>query len=689
MSDLPLEKKKESDKEPSEDTPSFDTKSQVVNVHKVDDKKPPAVSVIDALSEDMNDEINSEINDVDDSIPSSDDVSGLDKVNNEKTDLQKSSSHPLFEPTLPADEDTVVDDVSDKSYTFSKMPTPFEVYGQEPIEMDYINDEAETIDEEIIEQESESLTPFPPTSEPDVSPFPPTLESEPHFPPSTPDVQPPSQPFATSSSLDVVAKKTMDGIMTSFRDVLKKLTRGGSLIDRMEELREEVEIAEEERLKEESEKRTTPEISPFEEVPEIIRPEPQPQGIEQPTPVPKQKIEKVEVKEPEPERVVVEPIGELHKDEMRELVGGLSKDEIQALVGEQIKEAFEDHEEPVTPVESMVSDTDVDDLRNEVESSKALIDEIANNIKELSSTVENSTVLMNEIKKSTEDFDSDVSLGFDSAREKIGGIEERLDVVENTLTLIQSENADTKAGLSNIGQNISELVGSYSALLSQMQESAQSNDIRFEELSNKVGRIDAVDSRISHIENNQVIATETITELRNTASILMSDIAESYEANETLKGETKSDNTALREEMALVTEYVEKGLKKVGAGSYRSFGQDVQLVHLEKNSSTMKLCMEWIEFLMELVGRNNLPDILSYYEELGWISDDVRLEVMRYAEGIDYYVEKPDWKLNPDEHVKSIWFIEKLAGVKVDKNRLSIIERDIERVKKGTEIYGI
>lgn len=689
MSDLPLEKKKESDKEPSEDTPSFDTKSQVVNVHKVDDKKPPAVSVIDALSEDMNDEINSEINDVDDSIPSSDDVSGLDKVNNEKTDLQKSSSHPLFEPTLPADEDTVVDDVSDKSYTFSKMPTPFEVYGQEPIEMDYINDEAETIDEEIIEQESESLTPFPPTSEPDVSPFPPTLESEPHFPPSTPDVQPPSQPFATSSSLDVVAKKTMDGIMTSFRDVLKKLTRGGSLIDRMEELREEVEIAEEERLKEESEKRTTPEISPFEEVPEIIRPEPQPQGIEQPTPVPKQKIEKVEVKEPEPERVVVEPIGELHKDEMRELVGGLSKDEIQALVGEQIKEAFEDHEEPVTPVESMVSDTDVDDLRNEVESSKALIDEIANNIKELSSTVENSTVSMNEIKKSTEDFDSDVSLGFDSAREKIGGIEERLDVVENTLTLIQSENADTKAGLSNIGQNISELVGSYSALLSQMQESAQSNDIRFEELSNKVGRIDAVDSRISHIENNQAIATETITELRNTASILMSDIAESYEANETLKGETKSDNTALREEMALVTEYVEKGLKKVGAGSYRSFGQDVQLVHLEKNSSTMKLCMEWIEFLMELVGRNNLPDILSYYEELGWISDDVRLEVMRYAEGIDYYVEKPDWKLNPDEHVKSIWFIEKLAGVKVDKNRLSIIERDIERVKKGTEIYGI
>ncbi len=696
MSDLALEKKKEFDKEPSEDTPSFDTKSQVVNVHKVDDIKPPAISVIDALSEDMNDEINDELNDVDDSVPSYDNVFGFDKANDDKTDLQKSSSRPLFEPTLPADEDTVVDDVSDKSYTFPKMPHPFEVYGQEPAEMDHVNDEAETIDEETIdeetiEQESESLTPFPPTSETDISPFPPTLESEPHFPPSTPDVQPPSQPFATSSSLDVVAKKTMDGIMISFRSVLKKLTQGGSLINRMEELREEVEIAEEERLKEESEKRTTPEISPFEEVPEIIRPEPEPQGIGQPIPVPQQKIEKVKVKEPEPERVVVEPIGELHKDEMRELVGGLSKNEVQALVGEQIKEAFENHSEPVTPVESVVSDmdTNVDDLRNEVESSKGLIDEIVNNITELSSTVENSTVSMNEIKKSTEDFDSDVSLGFDSAREKIGGIEERLDVVENTLTLIQSENADTKAGLSNIGQNISELVGSYSALLSQMQESAQSSDVRFEELSNKVDRIDLIDSKILHIENNQAIAAETITEFGNTTSILMSDIAEAYEVNETLKDETKSDNAELREEMTLITEYVEKGLKKVGAGSYRSFGQDVELVHLEKNSSTMKLCMEWLEFLMELVGRNNLPDILSYYEDLGWVSDDVRLELMRYAEGIDYYLEKPDWKLNPDEHVKSIWFIEKLAGVKVDKNRLSIIERDIERVKKGTEIYGI
>ncbi|NOQ48417.1 MAG: hypothetical protein GQ576_04670 [Methanococcoides sp.] len=49
------------------------------------------------------------------------------------------------------------------------------------------------------------------------------------------------------------------------------------------------------------------------------------------------------------------------------------------------------------------------------------------------------------------------------------------------------------------------------------------------------------------------------------------------------------------------------------------------------------------------------------------------------------------WSLKspPDDHVKSIWFIEQLVGLKVDKNRLSIIDKDIKKVKKGTEIYGI
>ena len=481
---------------------------------------------------------------------------------------------------------------------------------------------------------------------------------------------------------------------------MKGLTRGGSLIDRMEELREEVEIAEEEHIRERAGVEPTPSASPFETVPEPVEPKEMVQTIpvsELDTTIIEQKEPDIEQKEPEAavaeddmqEIAVAESVAELDKNEVQSLVGSLSKSEIELLVGKQVKDALGDYNVETTGESDSDMVADMEGLRDELADSKALINGLVNDIKELSSTVESSTASMSDIKRCAEDFDSEVSIGFDSAREKISVIENRLDVVEDALTLIQSDTAEVKVGLSGIEQNISELVGSYSALLSQMQESAQSSDVRFEDLSHKVDRIDSIDSKISNIENNQVIAAETVSEFGNTTSVLMGDIAEMYGENESLKDELQSGNASLRDEMALVTEYVEKGLKKIGAGSFKSFGEDVQLTYLEKNSSTMKLCMEWIEFLMELVGRNNLPDILSYYEELGWISDDVRLEVMRYAEGIDYYIEKPDWKLNPDEHVKSIWFIEKLAGVRVDKNKLSIIERDIERVKKGTEIYGI
>ena len=712
---------------------SFDANLGMTHVHKIDLKKPPEVPVINALSEGLQEDV---ANDGEGDIPSSDDVLESDGIDVHKEEVPKPSLRPLFEP---------------------KSSPPFEIYGQEPEEADQEDDDSDV--SPFPPSPDSEVSPFPPSPDSEVSPFPPSPDSEvSSFPPSpdtdvspfppspdsdvspfspspdsdvspfspSPDTDvspfPPSpdsdvspfpplpdsqpQPFTTSSSSDGVSKKKMVGIARSFRTLFKNLTRGGSLINRMEELREEVEVAEEGRLEEEESRKSTLAPSQFDTVPEIMelpeiepsmpvpqremeQPMPVPQQemeppmpvpqqeIESPMPVPQQEIDELGVKEPESEEGLSEPFDEFNKKE------------ILALIKKPIGEVLDEPIEPVTPVEIPARAKDVDDLRDEIACSNELINGIANDIKDISNAVDSSNESIKEINKNADDLDSDVTIGFDSAKEKISGIENRMDVFENALTLIQSDNTELKKGLSNIEQNISELVGSYSALLSQMYETTQGSDARFEDISAKVDRINIVESKTSQIENNQVIVAKRIVEFENIASALMENITKAHEANNSLKDETKSDNAALLEEMALVTEYVEKGLKKAGAGSYRSFGEDVHLTHIEKNSSTMKLCMEWLEYLMELVGRNNLPDILSYYEELGWISDDVRLEFMQYAEGINYYVEKPDWKLNPDEHVKSIWFIEKLAGIKVDRNRLSIIEKDIERVKKGTEIYGI
>ena len=122
-----------------------------------------------------------------------------------------------------------------------------------------------------------------------------------------------------------------------------------------------------------------------------------------------------------------------------------------------------------------------------------------------------------------------------------------------------------------------------------------------------------------------------------------------------------------------------------------------QSVHISNNHSMLEIInnnpetsivlLNWVEFLMEKVGRNNLMDVLDYYTEIGWIGDSVSGKILAYASGIDYYDEKPTWKLMPQDHTKSLMFIERLSGRKIDRPAFHKIERDIEKVKHHSEPY--
>ena len=121
-----------------------------------------------------------------------------------------------------------------------------------------------------------------------------------------------------------------------------------------------------------------------------------------------------------------------------------------------------------------------------------------------------------------------------------------------------------------------------------------------------------------------------------------------------------------------------------------TFGNSAALQHLDHNPMTAVILLNWIEFLMERVGRNNLMDALDYYVDIEWIGEPVRDEMLAYARGIDYYVEKPTWRLLPEDHTKSLIFIERLRGHRIDRNMLSTIEREMSKVKHGLEeLYGI
>jgi flagellar protein FlaD len=143
------------------------------------------------------------------------------------------------------------------------------------------------------------------------------------------------------------------------------------------------------------------------------------------------------------------------------------------------------------------------------------------------------------------------------------------------------------------------------------------------------------------------------------------------------------------------------------------------LRHIKKDYYTIVLLMRWIEFLFERVKRDKITLLLDYYVDIGWISKEVKSEIMAYARGevqdvtkyfpeeeLEAEIETPagtirapkprmykkveDWRLSAEDHLKSLLFIMKIAGIEVNKDKLNSLEQEIEKFKKSLwEYHGV
>ena len=137
------------------------------------------------------------------------------------------------------------------------------------------------------------------------------------------------------------------------------------------------------------------------------------------------------------------------------------------------------------------------------------------------------------------------------------------------------------------------------------------------------------------------------------------------------------------------------------------------LTEIRHEYLTLTLLMRWIEFLLERVTRDKLSLVLDYYVDIGWIGEKARSEAMTYARGemqdVNKYMsqedeisdESPelkvtpaatykkvdDWRLSADDHLKSLLFITKMAGIEVDRDKLNSLEQSIKRFKENLEGY--
>lgn len=123
-------------------------------------------------------------------------------------------------------------------------------------------------------------------------------------------------------------------------------------------------------------------------------------------------------------------------------------------------------------------------------------------------------------------------------------------------------------------------------------------------------------------------------------------------------------------------------------------GNGVLLKEIPKDPVSIMLTIKWLEFIVDKAGTNNLPDVLEFYCDMGWISDDVLTKLLKYAKGIKPFFMDDDWKpeekLSAKDHLLSLMFLERIKGNRVSRDLLIRLDRELRRIRTSAEeIYGV
>ncbi|AIJ05855.1 flagella protein D/E [Methanocaldococcus bathoardescens] len=201
--------------------------------------------------------------------------------------------------------------------------------------------------------------------------------------------------------------------------------------------------------------------------------------------------------------------------------------------------------------------------------------------------------------------------------------------------------------------------------------------------------------------SEEIEKTETVEETKEEVKEDVEAVKEK-EAGETIQiEETKETVEPEKEKIQKVEEIKEEEIKekeqevseespKEGS-SMSSIEEEKQyrLNDIPEDAVSMTLVFKWLEFLISKVGITNLPDVLDYYNKIGWISNKVILKLLRFTKNMRIILDmeniRPRDKLSPSDHIMSLLYIEKLAGRPIDPEVLEMLEIEIRRIKKWAE----
>ncbi len=305
--------------------------------------------------------------------------------------------------------------------------------------------------------------------------------------------------------------------------------------------------------------------------------------------------------------------------------------------------------------------------------------------------------LREELKKTPEELDKKIEEMVNSKSEQIKAntdavknIESQVSKVEQTVSSGKKGIDDFKTRLDKMDETVLELLSLYEVVSSTVNpfvdikegpvaEKLADIEKKVEELSQKTPEIPVnlttvLDNKFKALESNMEDLKK-----RMDSNVINEEALVEKVAGQVLE-HIKPAMQAPKPGVSSIPQAAKAFAQQTAETSRYNEDQSVRLAVLDNRHETSVILMNWIQFLLEKAGRNNLIDILEYYVEIGWISEEVSSTMMNYASGIDYYIEKTTWKLLPQDHAKSLLFIEQLTGKKIDKNLISRLERDLDKI---------
>ena len=116
------------------------------------------------------------------------------------------------------------------------------------------------------------------------------------------------------------------------------------------------------------------------------------------------------------------------------------------------------------------------------------------------------------------------------------------------------------------------------------------------------------------------------------------------------------------------------------------------LTVIPNDPESVIVLMKWLQYLIDKCGHSHLPEILDYYVDIGWISDDAKINLLDYSIGITEEkkgetTRRKVSELPSKDHIQSMMFIQKLKGCKFDKHFIDRVEGELSRMTKKLDSY--